>query len=213
MTVPFPAFGSAVAQTTDVGLALVALVGAVAVGYALGGDWSSMTSLRLRWRRLVVAAVLAQAGGSIVGILGVADPRRAYVVALAVSAGCAAVFCARNLRVAGVPLLTLGLISNAVVVAANGAMPVSIVAALHAGVPIVDIAAGRDDRHEIAGVGTTWRSMGDIIPVPLPVRPEVVSPGDVLVAAGLAELIAVGMLRRRDWSNAGRERVDAPNEE
>jgi hypothetical protein len=196
-----------------VGLALVALVGAVGAGYALGGRWSAITSIRLRWRRLVVAAVLAQAGGSLVGVLGVGDPRRAYVVGLAVSAGCAAVFCACNLRVSGVPLVTLGLVSNAVVVAANGAMPVSIVAALHARVPIVDIAAGRDDRHEIAGLDTTWRSLGDVIPVPLPVRPEVVSPGDVLVAAGLAELVAVGMLRRQKRTAARDGMVVDPDEE
>jgi len=179
-----------------VALAVIALVGAIAVGYALDGTWSRLTSLRLRWRRLVVAAVIAQSGGALLGILGYGDPRRAYVVGLTASAFCAVLFCARNLRVAGVPLVTLGLLSNAVVVAANGAMPVSIVAALHAGVPISDIAAGRDSRHEIAGEGTTWRRLGDVIPVPLPVRSEVVSPGDVLVAAGLAELVVLGMMGR-----------------
>jgi hypothetical protein len=198
----FPAYGPEDAQTTDVGLALVALVGAVAVGYALGGSWAALTGLQLRRRRFVVAAVVAQTGGALVGLLGAADPRRAYVDGLAASAVCAAAFCARNLRVAGVPLVTLGLIANATVVALNGAMPVSIVAAFHAGVPIVDISAGNDPRHEIAGTGTTWRTLGDVIPVSLPVRPEVVSPGDVLVAAGLAELIVVGMRRRRASSIA-----------
>ena len=53
-----------------------------------------------------------------------------------------------------------------------------------------------DARHEIAGIGTRLRWLGDIVPVPLPVRPEVVSPGDVLVAAGLAELVVLGMLGR-----------------
>jgi hypothetical protein len=180
-----------------VGLAIVALVGAVAAGYALGGSWSTLTSLQLRRRRFIVAAVLAQTGGALVGVLGVADPGTSYVWGLAISAVCAGLFCLRNMRIAGVPLVTMGLALNAVVVAANGAMPVSIVAALRAGVPIADISAGQDPRHEIAGEGTTLRTLGDIIPVPLPARPEVVSPGDVLVAAGLAELVTVGMLRRR----------------
>jgi hypothetical protein len=180
-----------------VGLAIVALVGAVAAGYALGGSWSRLTTLHLRSRRFVVAAVLAQSGGALVGVLGVADPREAYVWGLAVSAVCAAAFCLQNLRVSGVPLVTLGLLLNAVVVATNGAMPVSVAAAARAGIPIADIAAGDDSRHEVAGRATTWRLLGDVIPVPLPARPEVVSPGDVLVAAGLAELVAVGMLRRR----------------
>ena len=179
------------------GLAVVALVGAVAVGYALGGSWARLTSLHLRWRRFVVAAVVAQLGGALVGVLGYGDPRRAYVVGLGASALCAAAFCARNLRVAGVPLVTLGLVSNALVVALNGAMPVSVAAADRADVPVIDIAAGQDDRHTIAGPGTTLRFLGDVIPVPLPVRSEIVSPGDVLVAAGLAELVVMGMLRRR----------------
>jgi hypothetical protein len=180
-----------------VGLAIVALAGAVAVGYALGGSWSRLTALRLRWRRFIVAAVVAQTGGALLGVLGYGDPRRAYVVGLAASALCAAAFCARNLRVAGVPLVTLGLLANATVVAVNGAMPVSVSAASRASVPVFEIAAGRDDRHEIAGSHTALRMLGDVIPVPLPVRSEIVSPGDVLVASGLAELVVMGMLRRR----------------
>lgn len=179
------------------GLAVVVLAIAVGVALLAGGSWSSLTSLHLRSRRLVVAAVAAQLGGATLGVLGAADPRRAYVVGLAASAACAAAFCARNLRVTGVPLITLGLVANAVVVGLNGSMPVSIDAALRAGVPIASIASGDDARHEIAGTGTTWRPLGDVVPVPLPVRPEVVSPGDVLVAAGLAELVVLGMVRRR----------------
>ena len=204
MTAPSRQFGRRLRRLTVVGLAIVALVGAVAAGYALGGSWSTLTHLHLRRRRYVVAAVVAQTGGALVGVVGVADPRQSYVWGLALSAACAAMFCLRNLRVSGVPLVTLGLVLNATVVAANGAMPVSIVAALRAGVPIADIAAGNDPRHEIAGLGTTLRPLGDVIPVPLPARPEVVSPGDVLVAAGLAELVALGMLRRR----TGRRRAD-----
>jgi hypothetical protein len=187
-----------------VGLAIVALVGAVAAGYALGGSWSRLTTLHLRRRRFVVAAVVAQTGGALIGVVGAADPRQSYVWGLALSAACAALFCLQNLRVSGVPLVTLGLLLNATVVAVNGAMPVSIAAALRAGIPIADIAAGDDPRHEIADGGTTWRSLGDVIPVPLPARPEVVSPGDVLVAAGLAELVAVGMVRRRQAPTARR---------
>jgi hypothetical protein len=180
-----------------VGLAIVVLVGAVAVGYALGGAWSRLIALRLRWRRLIVAAVIAQSGGALLGLLGYGDPRRAYVIGLAASALCAAAFCAWNLRVAGVPLVTLGLLANATVVAVNGAMPVSVSAASRAGVSVIEIAAGHDDRHKIADSDTGLRMLGDVIPVPLPVRSEIVSPGDVLVAAGLAELVVMGMLRRR----------------
>jgi hypothetical protein len=50
-----------------------------------------------------------------------------------------------------------------------------------------------DRRHELEGPRTRLRPLGDVIPVPLPLRPEVVSPGDVLVAAGLGQLVVLGM--------------------
>jgi hypothetical protein len=200
-------------------LAVVVLVAAVLVGLACGGSWRRLADLPLQRLSLVVAAVVAQAGGAVVGLLGVADESTSYVVGLAVSAGLALVFCARNVGVAGVPLVTFGLCANALVVAANGAMPVSIEAAYHARVPIAAISAGTDARHEIAGDGTALSWLGDVIPLPLPLRPEVVSAGDVLVVAGLAELVVLGMLpgaagvvrwRRREEQSHGKESAQAP---
>jgi len=176
------------------GLAIVVLAAAIGLAAALGGRWHRLAHLQLRSRGLVVAAVVAQAGGALIGIAGFGDARKAYVSGLVVSAACALWFCARNLRIPGVALVTAGLAANAAVVALNGAMPVSIVAAYHARVPIGAISAGTDARHEIAGLGTRVRWLGDVIPVPLPLRPEVVSAGDVLVAAGLAELVVLGMM-------------------
>ena len=202
---------------------MVVLVGAIAIGLAAGGSWRRLTDLPLRRLGLVVAAVLAQVGGAVVGLLGAADESTSYVVGLALSAAFALAFCAWNAQVSGVPLVTAGLILNAAVVAANGAMPVSIIAAYHARVPIAAIAAGTDARHEIAGDGTALSWLGDVVPLPLPVRPEVVSAGDVLVVAGLAELVVVGMLptgavmrwRRREEHSHGEEGTQAsrPQEE
>ena len=56
-----------------VSLAVVVLVGAVGLGLAFGGSWRRLASLPLRWLSLVVLAVLAQAGGAVFGLLGVAD--------------------------------------------------------------------------------------------------------------------------------------------
>jgi hypothetical protein len=179
----------------------VALVGAAVVGAAIiallsGGRWSGFTHEFLRAPGYVVLAVVAQVLGALVS-----DHTSAgwvYPVALAISAACAFVFCIANFRVAGVALVTLGLVLNAVVVARNGAMPVSIAAASRAGVSIVTVASDEDPRHEIAGKGSVWRTLGDVIPVPLPGAPEVISPGDLLVAAGLAEFIVVTSRRKRD---------------
>jgi hypothetical protein len=174
--------------------ALVVLVGAAAVGLATGGRLAGFTTLRLRGVWYVVVAIIAQALAA--ELASATDSADLYLSALAVSAAAALVFCLLNWQLAGVALVTAGLIANALVVGLNGAMPVSIFAASRAGVSIESIAAGNDPRHTVAGYGSTWRCLGDVIPVPLPGFPEVISPGDVLVAAGLGELMVVVMRRR-----------------
>jgi hypothetical protein len=166
--------------------ALVVLVAALAIGYARGGDLDRLGRLPLRDKRLVVAALALQVLGALAG-------GWRYPAGLAASALLVAVFLARNRGVRGTGLLALGLLSNALVVALNGAMPVSEAAAGRAGATTQDILNGSDARHEIAGPGTRLRWLGDVIPVPAPWRPEVVSPGDVAVAAGLAQLVLLGM--------------------
>jgi hypothetical protein len=181
-----------------VGLALVVLVGAAALALLAGGSFAALSDLPIRAGRLVVIAVVAQLVGT--GLARATGLPGFYPVGLALSALAALAFCVRNIRLAGVPLIALGLLLNALVVVVNGTMPVSIDAATRAGVPLREIVNGDDPRHSIAGTDTTWRSLGDVIAVPLPLRPEVVSPGDLLIAAGLAELVLIGMRPRRRLS-------------
>jgi Family of unknown function (DUF5317) len=178
-----------------VALAFILLVGAAGLALATGGSWSAFAALPIQGRRLVVVAVVAQLAGT--GLARLTNLPGFYPAGLTLSALAALGFCLRNIRLAGVPLITLGLLSNALVVSLNGAMPVSIAAAARADVQIVAIAAKDDARHSIAGRGTTWRVLGDNIPLPLPWRPEVVSPGDAVIAAGLGELLLLGMRPRR----------------
>ena len=173
-------------DTSEVVVAGVALMLAVAVGWALGGSLSALGNINLRERSLVWAAVAAQALGAIIG-----GP--AYAVGLALSALLVGRFLLRNRGVRGTGLLALGLLANALVVGVNGAMPVSLHAAGRSGTTTQDILTGADPRHEIAGAGTRLSWLGDVIPAPWPVRPEVISPGDVLIAAGLAQLVVLGM--------------------
>jgi hypothetical protein len=193
-----------------VSLVVVVLLVALAVGRVAGGSLERLGTLPLRSRRLVLLAVVVQLAGVVVG--GPAHP-----VALAVSAGLVIAFLVRNRGVRGTGLVALGLLANALVVGANGAMPVSADAAGRAGVSTQDLVAGTDPRHELAGPSTPLPWLGDVIPVPLPVRPEVVSPGDVLVAAGVAQLVVAGMLRPRravpplpPVDNKGRQRRALP---
>ena len=171
-------------------LVLVVLLCAVLVGRVGGGSVDRLGALGLRRRRLVLAALGVQALGTVVG-----GP--AYALGLAGSAALVTAFLLVNRGVRGTGLVALGLGANALVVALNGAMPVSAAAAARAGVPIESIDAGLDSRHVVSGASTRLPLLGDVVPVLLPLRPEVVSPGDVLVASGLAQLVVVGMLTRR----------------
>jgi hypothetical protein len=172
--------------------ALVVLLGAVVVGYARGGDLDHLGHLHLRWKRLVVAALLLQLAGGLSG-------GWRYPAGLAVSALLVAVFLVLNRGVRGPGLVALGLGCNALVVGVNGAMPVSGDAMGRAGLATQDILTGADPRHELLGPDTHLGWLGDRVPVYLPRHPEIVSPGDVLVASGLGELIVIGMgsVRRR----------------
>ena len=170
-------------------LALVVLLVALAVGLATGGGVGQLGHLPLRHGWLVLVAVAAQAAGAFAG-------GSLYAVGLVLSALLVAGFLAGNRGIPGTGLVALGLLSNALVVGLNGAMPVSADASGRAGVTTQDLVAGTDPRHELADESTRLRALGDVVPVLLPWHPEVVSPGDVLVAAGLAQLVVLGMRRR-----------------
>ena len=182
---------------------VLVLLCALAVGWARGGSLDRLGALPLRRRRLLVAALGAQVAGAVIG-----GPF--YAVGLAVSAGLVVAFLAANRGIRGTGLVALGLLLNALVVAANGAMPVSAQAAGRAGVGVQDLLVGADARHELAGPDTRLDWLGDVIPVPLPLRPEVLSPGDVLVAAGLGQLVALGMVARLPRTPQGRPRRALP---
>lgn len=171
-------------------LVLLVVLVALVVGRLAGGTLARLGAVPLRRRRLVVLALAAQLLGALVG-----GP--AHALGLAASAGLVVAFLVRNRGVRGTGLIALGLLANALVVGANGAMPVSEDAAARAGAPIGSLLAGADPRHELAGPGTRLRLLADVVPVPLPRFPVVVSAGDVLVAAGAAQLVVAGMLRQR----------------
>lgn len=176
------------------GLAVIAMVGGLVVGLVRGGSLTRLGSLRLRARRLVALAVLVQL---VAALLARTSPV-AYASALALSGLAMIVFLAANRRVEGVALVAAGLLLNAVVVTSNGAMPVSLDAAARAGIATGPIAGGEDPRHELVTARTHLPDLGDVVPLPLPLRPEVLSPGDLLLAAGLGLLVAQGMLEGTD---------------
>lgn len=175
-------------------LVVVVVLAALVLGRLGGGRLSRLGTLTLRSWPLVPLAAGVQLAGAVAGAAGLpAGP--SYAVGLAASAVLVGVFLARNRQVPGVGLVMLGLLLNALVVGVNGAMPVSIYAAARAGVATGALGAVGDGRHELVDADTRLVALGDVVPVPLPLRPEVVSIGDALLASGFGLLVAKGMCR------------------
>jgi hypothetical protein len=167
---------------------LLAVVGGLLAGYLFGGSLRRLEATRLHRVWLLLLAVAAQlvgaflAGGS------------AYAALLVATLVLAVGFLLSNPGLAGRGLIGAGLALNALVIVANSAMPVELPAAAAAGVatgPLAD-----DPRHTLGGPGTRLSLLDDRIPLPLPLEPQVLSAGDVLVAAGAGLMVAQAMRRR-----------------
>jgi len=172
------------------GLALLILVVAVVAGLLAGGRLAGLIQLPIKDGGWLVAALLIQLVGSLTAnVVGFA-----YPLGLVISVILAARFVFRNLELTGIPLAGLGLLANTLVVCLNGAMPVAADAAARAGVSF----SGMVDspRHEAANADTILRFLADIVPVPFPFHREVISLGDILVAAGIGIFVFAGMLSR-----------------
>jgi hypothetical protein len=167
-----------------VGIAVCSIVVALVAARLAGGRLSAVERLPVHGLMLLLFALAILFLGVILGWLGLpAGPL--YALALGLSALLVGCFVLVNHAVTGTGLIAAGLLLNALVVGLNGAMPVSAYAAARAG---VGTAAVADERHEVASSRTRLRPLGDTIPVALPLRPEVDSVGDLLGAAGLAQL-------------------------
>jgi hypothetical protein len=172
-------------------LVCITLVLALAAGRTAGGRLVRLAALPFAGWLLVVVAAVAQLGGA--ALAGAGLGAAAYAAGSVVATVAVVAFVVRNRSLQGMPLVAAGLACNAAVVTANGGMPVSVAAARAAGVAVAPIANGLDPRHVVAGHGTPLGFLADRFPLPLPLRPEVVSVGDVLVAAGVALLVVTAM--------------------
>ncbi|NUU25437.1 MAG: DUF5317 family protein [Streptomycetaceae bacterium] len=167
---------------------MLVLLIALALGAFLGGRVSGLSRLPVRHLPWLGGAFALQLVGAL------STGKTLHQLALLASAGMAVRFAAGNLHLAGIPLAAAGLLLNALVIVVNGGMPVSTHAAARAGVPLD---RPGDAGRIAAGADTRLNVLGESIPVPLPLRAEVDSPGDLLVAAGIGLLVVDGMLRDR----------------
>jgi hypothetical protein len=180
---------------------LVVIVVACLAGVARGGTMTNLSQLQLRSWPLVFVALVAQALGAFAATFGLPAASTLYVLGMVASAALVTVFVARNRALPGMPLIALGFVLNALVVTANGAMPVDQAAADRVGISTIGLYQGVDAKHELADGETRLRPLADVIPVPLPgpLRrgSNVVSVGDVVLAAGIGVLVLNGMLAVR----------------
>ncbi|MGH8892827.1 MAG: DUF5317 domain-containing protein [Actinomycetes bacterium] len=184
-------------------MVLVLLVAVVALAAVLVTGGARLAQVRLRAVRLLVAAALVQLLTS--AVLPWSGATR--LTALVLTVLLVGLFVVGNGRVAGAPLIGAGLLLNVIVIAANGAMPVSVPAAERAGLTPPELRLAQEAMREPVDEATTLAMLGDVVPVALPWRPQVVSPGDVLVAAGVGLLLVSARSRRQTPRRAARSTV------
>ncbi|MEW6153721.1 MAG: DUF5317 family protein [Actinomycetota bacterium] len=174
----------------------------VVIGWARRGRLGGLGSLRLRAPLLVFAAVGAQLA------LGRLPATWRWPVVLGTYAA-VGLWVGLNVRGrsaavrAGLGLVALGWAMNLAAMAPYGGMPVSVSALRAAGFDADhDVTGGHLYKHVVADDGDVLaRALGDSVPVP-PLR-AVISSGDIVLAAGIATVIAGAMGRRPPVGHPG----------
>jgi hypothetical protein len=177
-------------------LLVLALVGGLAIGLTRGGSLEALGRIRVVRPGLFAAAALAVVAARFVPGLQVPGWIAGTMLL--------ALFAAANNRLPGLSLVLAGMALNAVVVTANGAMPVSRHQAELLGFDADDITSSRV--LEPTGPDTVLEPAADVIPFPFPGAPSLISVGDVLVCSGAGLFGAVAPVRARRNLEAARRR-------
>lgn len=171
---------------------LLVLSVAIAASYARGGRLSRLTRAPLRLPGLLFAGVGVQVGVDLLAARGpLGDASTLGWSALLVSQLLVVGFLLANRYLPGVLLVALGLALNAVVMAANGAMPVDPAAIASLGIEGARVPLGK---HTLMTETTRLPWLADIWP--LPWLRSIISIGDVVLAAGLIPLVHALMTYR-----------------
>jgi Family of unknown function (DUF5317) len=169
---------------------MTALIAGLGAGLLAGGRLRNLERLRIVGPWLVVVALLLQMAAF--SPLGARLGHPADIVLHFASYGLLAWFVGLNRHSLGVLIAGLGLGLNLAAIAANGGfMPASRAALMTAGV----LYAGESHHNSgLIGAGTHLSFLGDVFSVPSWVpAANVFSIGDVLIAVGVALLLAVTM--------------------
>lgn len=169
---------------------LATLVLAVVAGYLVGGRLSKLAALRVRWP----AAAIIGLGLQLAPVPGHTWP----LVLLFISFALLFVFAVVNLgaRVAGFPLILIGIVLNFTVIAVDHGMPVTERALVASDQTDTMDSLVHDGgaKHHLAGPDDHLPFLGDVIAL-APIR-QAVSVGDLFTYAGVIWLVVAGMLGR-----------------
>lgn len=174
---------------------LLAIPIGLGLGWLRGGHLPRLAQVRLgAWPLLLAGPLLEAAVPQIWPQIG-AHPRLEELRAALLYAA-AAGFLLANLRLPGAAPALLGACGNALAsLWGDGRMPVARQALGRFPAPVVArLDAGGLGAHVLLAhpVGIGW--LGDWLAMPAPLPPGVISPGDILLAAGLALFLARSML-------------------
>jgi hypothetical protein len=166
------------------GISIVALALGLVLGIAAGGRPRNAGRRPVRAVGVLAAGVVAQAVPELGWVEG--DAGLALVL---LSYGLVTTFALVNLRLVGMPVALVGLLLNVVVIGLNGGMPVRAEAIVAAGIADHDEVASLDfgGKRHLETPDDRLVVLGDIIPVPG--FREVVSFGDLILAAGVADVV------------------------
>jgi hypothetical protein len=180
---------------------LAALAVGIVAGLATGGKVGNLGRLRFRWPWLVVAALVVRAATAFPPLNRIDGSRWAYVAAL--TAVLAWTIWHID-RLPGIWLIAAGSAINLFEIAANGGrMPVApqVAGALTQHGPV--------GQYTVMGSGTHLNWLADWIVVRWGAM-EAYSPGDLIVAVGIAVVIVLAMRSRTRLAETSRRIVNDP---
>ncbi|HET7488371.1 MAG TPA: DUF5317 family protein [Acidimicrobiales bacterium] len=161
---------------------LLAVATGVVAGLLTGGRFRNLSFRRLRLWPLLLGGVALQALALRAGGPSTALLLASYALLLA--------FAAANVIVVGMWLVATGIALNLAVVAVNGGMPVRPAALVAAGLA----ERGRPGEVVLSGKHHLERPSDRLVPIddriPVPLLGEVASAGDVVMAVGVADVVA-----------------------
>jgi hypothetical protein len=165
------------------GFTTVAVIAGLVIGLAAGGRIRNLGSQRFRWWLLLPLGAVLQT------VPELWEVPAALAMVLASYAALAA-FAMANLHLVGMSVVMVGLALNVAPIVANGGMPVRAEAIVAAGISephdVEHLRFGAKRHLERPDDRLTF--LGDVIPVP-PLR-EVLSFGDLVLAFGVADVLA-----------------------